>query len=161
MPRARDRRVGAEHIAASLCRRSDPAPAAGGWDDQRGAEKKRGHDRLVAANLTIGAVMLPAQLRMRRAAGRGIVALELAGCERRERALMRAWGREGRRSARSLQWLDFAYLATYAPFLHVASLAAGERLRQRRRDSLASLGQPVAQTQPAAGTLDAVEKIQS
>jgi hypothetical protein len=112
---------------------------------------------LAAANLTIGAAMLPAQLRMQRAAGRGIVALELAGSERRARALMRAWGRDGRRSARRLQWLDFAYLATYAPFLHLASLAAGERLRHRSHDSLATLARPVAQAQLAAGALNAVE----
>ena len=76
---------------------------------------------LAATNLTIGGAMLPAELRMRRAAGRGIVALEFAGSERRARALMRAWGRDGRRSARRLQWLDFAYSATYAPFLRLAT----------------------------------------
>jgi transposase len=43
-----------------------------------------------------------AERRMRRAASRGIVALEFAGSERRARALMRAWGRDGRRAARRL-----------------------------------------------------------
>jgi hypothetical protein len=94
---------------------------------------------------------------MRRAAGRGIVALELAGSERRARALMRAWGRDGRRSACRLQWLDFAYLATYAPLLHLAVLAAGERLRYRRHDSLATVAQSLAHAQLAAGALDAAE----
>jgi hypothetical protein len=112
---------------------------------------------LAVTNLTIGGAMLPAELRMRRAAGRGIVALEFAGSERRARALMRAWGRDGRRSARRLQWLDFAYLATYAPFLRLATLAASEQLGRRGRQPLASLGQPLAQAQLLAGALDAVE----
>jgi hypothetical protein len=112
---------------------------------------------LAATNLTIGGAMLPAELRMRRAAGRGIIALEFAGSERRARSLMRAWGREGRRSARRLQWLDFAYLATYAPFLRLAMLAAGEQLGRRGRQPLASLAEPLAQAQLLAGALDAVE----
>ena len=113
---------------------------------------------LAAANLAIGSAMLPAQLRMRRAAGRGIIALELAGSERSARALMRAWGRDGCRSARRLQWLDFAYLATYAPFFRLATLAAGERLRHRGHGSFATLAPPLAQAQLAAGALDAVEQ---
>ena len=112
---------------------------------------------LGAANMAIGGAMLPAELHMRRATGRGIIALEFAGSERRARALMRAWGRDGRRAARRLQWLDFAYLATYAPFLRLATLAAGERLARRGRQPLARLGPPLAQTQLAAGALDAVE----
>jgi len=111
---------------------------------------------LAAANLAIGGAMLPAELRMRRAAGRGIVALEFAGSERRAQALMRAWGRDGRRAAHRLQWLDFAYLATYAPFLRLAILAAGDRLA-RRGEPLAGLAQPLAQAQLAAGAFDAVE----
>ena len=112
---------------------------------------------LGAANLTIGGAMLPAELRMRRAAGRGILALEFAGSERRARTLMRAWGRDGREAARRLQWLDFTYLATYAPFLRLATLAAGEQLARRGRQPLAGLAQPLAQAQLAAGALDAVE----
>jgi hypothetical protein len=112
---------------------------------------------LGAANLAIGSAMLPAELGMRRVAGHGIVALEFAGSERRARALMRAWGRDGRRGARRLQWLDFAYLATYAPFLRLATLAAGERLARRGRHSLAGLAPQLAQAQLAAGALDAVE----
>lgn len=112
---------------------------------------------LGAGNLAIGGLMLPAQLRMRRAAGRGIIALEFAGSERGARTLMRAWGPDGRRAARRLQWLDFAYLATYAPFLRLAMLAVGERLARRGRVPLAGFAQPLAQAQLAAGAFDAVE----
>ena len=51
-----------------------------------------------------------------------VVALEFAGSERGARTLPRAWGRDGRRAASRLQWLDFAYLATHAPVLRLATL---------------------------------------
>ncbi len=48
-------------------------------------------------------------------------------------------------------------LATYAPFLRLATLVAGEQLGRRGRQPLASLGPPLAQAQLLAGALDAVE----
>ena len=127
------------------------------WDDMQMRVRSRVMIGLGAANLTVGAAMLPSELRMRGAAGRGIVALEFAGSERRARALIRAWGRDGRAAARRLQWLDFAYLATYAPFLRLAALAAGERLARRGRDRWAATAPALARAQLAAGAFDAVE----
>ena len=127
------------------------------WDDRWMRTRSKITIGLGAANLAVGSAMLPSELRMRRAAGRGIIALEFAGSERRARALMRAWGRDGRGAARRLQWLDFAYLATYAPFLGLVTLAAGERLDRRGRHRLAAIAPALAQAQLAAGAFDAIE----
>ena len=81
-----------------------------------------------AAHLAANVALAPAELAMRRANGKGIVALELAGSGARATELFSTWGIEGRRAARRSLRGDFFYMATYGLLAAAAVEWASRRI---------------------------------
>lgn len=90
------------------------------------------------------------------AAPRGMISFELAATAERATQILAAWGSEGRELATRSLWLDFGFLAAYAPWLALLCAGASERMRARRAP-LAATGAALAWGQLAAGGLDAIE----
>jgi hypothetical protein len=88
----------------------------------------------------------------------GIVSFEFAGSRERADRMLEAWGEPGRRIAEQSLWLDFLFLAGYAPGLALLCAAAADRARSAR-PRRAALGDALAWGQLAAGGLDALENL--
>jgi hypothetical protein len=87
----------------------------------------------------------------------GIVDLELAGNERRARAVLDAWDAAAQQRAQSAVRLDFLFLLAYSTAISLACLWAAGRLSHRPR--LAQAGRVLAWAQWGAALLDAVENL--
>ena len=86
----------------------------------------------------------------------GIISFELAGNAAAATAMLRAWGPALSEAARIQTWVDFAYLAVYAPTLALAAgLAVGPWAK--RSASLSGLGVLLSWGALAAGLLDVIE----
>ncbi len=86
----------------------------------------------------------------------GIVSFELAGSAVAADAMLRAWGPALGEAARLQTWVDFAYLAVYAPTLALATgLAVGPWTKRSAR--LGWLGVLLSWGALAAGVLDVIE----
>jgi hypothetical protein len=72
--------------------------------------------------------------------------------------MLEAWGEAGRARAAQILWLDFLFLAAYAPGLALLCAAASDRERARG-SRLADVGAALAWGQLIAGCLDAVENL--
>ena len=92
------------------------------------------------------------------AAPNGIVSFELAGTAAEAQRILSAWGPALSDAARTQTWVDFIYLATYAPMLALAAgLAAGT---WAKRGALYAWAGTVASWGAlAAGALDCVENL--
>jgi hypothetical protein len=88
--------------------------------------------------------------RMQSTGGPGIIPFELAG-PLGSADILRRWGAEGRRAARSSLLLDFPYLVAYTTL--------GVRVTRRAQEAgpLPRLGPAVCAVQVAAGACDAIE----
>ncbi len=86
----------------------------------------------------------------------GIISFELAGSAATADAMVRAWGPDLSAAARAQTWVDFAYLAVYAPTLALAAgLALGPWAKRSAR--LGWLGVLLSWGALAAGALDVIE----
>lgn len=86
----------------------------------------------------------------------GIVSFELAGSAAAADAMLRAWGPTLSEAARLQTWVDFVYLAVYAPTLALAAgLAVGPWAK--RSIQLGRLGVLLSWGALAAGVLDVIE----
>jgi hypothetical protein len=101
--------------------------------------------------------LLGLERRMQRTGGPGIVPFELAGTPDRARFIMERWGADGQAAARRSLLLDYPFLLAYTGFNLAACAAAEDALRRRGMTVLAAAGKPIAVTQIAAGTCDAIE----
>ena len=88
----------------------------------------------------------------------GIVSFEFAASRERADQMLEAWGETGRRMARQSLWLDFLFLAGYAPGLALLCAAPADRARGEHA-TRAALGDALAWGQLAAGGLDALENL--
>lgn len=95
----------------------------------------------------LSAVLLALDWRLRRAGGRGIVALEWAGSPERADAILRRWGTAGRRAALASLVLEYGYAVSFTVLLMAA----------RRRFAPASATTPSASLALVAGTLDGLQ----
>ena len=112
---------------------------------------------LAAAALAIGLRLSSLDAGLRTPASpHGIISFELAGTQERAARILAAWGDAGRALAARSLWLDFGFLAAYAPWLALLCAGASERARARSA-MLAAAGAALAWGQFAAGALDAIE----
>ena len=118
------------------------------------------------ALLALAALVLASGVALRRldaslrtpASPAGIVSFEFAASRERADQMLEAWGETGRRIARQSLWLDFLFLASYAPGLALLCAATADRARGEHA-TRAALGDPLAWGQLAAGGLDALENL--
>ena len=110
---------------------------------------------LGAGNLAIGGTMLPAERRMRRAAGRGIIALEFAGSEPARAGVDASVGTRRSRGGAA------AAVAGLRLFGHICAVSSpggagrGRTARSPRPHRLAAVAPALGQAQLAAGAFDA------
>ena len=118
------------------------------------------------ALLALAALVLASGIALRRldaslrtpASPAGIVSFEFAGSRERADRMLDAWGEAGRRMAGQSLWLDFLFLAGYAPGLALLCAAAADRARSAHA-ARAALGDALSWGQLAAGGLDALENL--
>jgi hypothetical protein len=119
-----------------------------------------------AAMLGLAALVIASGLALRRldaslrtpVSPAGIVSFEFAGSRARADRMLEAWGEPGRRIAGQSLWLDFLFLAGYAPGLALLCAAAADRARGAHA-ARAAVGDALAWGQLAAGGLDALENL--
>jgi hypothetical protein len=111
----------------------------------------------LAFALMLALASLDAGLRTK-AAPNGIVSFEFAGDAATAGSMLEAWGEAGRARAERILWLDFLFLATYAPGLSLLCAAASDRERARG-SRLANAGAALAWGLLLAGVLDAIENL--
>jgi hypothetical protein len=107
--------------------------------------------------LMLALALLDTDLRTQ-AAPHGIVSFEFAGDAATAGRMLEAWGEAGRARAAQILWLDFLFLAAYAPGIALLCAAASDRERARG-SRLADVGAALAWGLLLAGVLDAIENL--